>query len=225
MIRLERVTKTFSSGNRPVAAVSDATCRVPKGAVVWVTGKNGAGKSTLILLMGGMLWPTAGRVYFGGKDISRLPERFLINMRRERIGLILQERFLLPHATALENLMLPLVPAAMPMADIRRRAEALLARFELAHAGKTRCGSLSGGEKQRLAIARSLIGSPDVIFADEPATHLDAAGLKLLASEMRRWRKSGRTVVLASHQSEVLADVPPDLVFHLDRGRLVETPA
>lgn len=222
MIRLSGVSKIFYAKKSPISAVSDVTFCFHKGSFVLLTGKNGSGKSTLMMLMSGILSPTSGRVYFDGMDISRMPERFMNVIRRERIGMIFQERFLISGATAWENLILPLIPTAMSAKDIRKQGKRLLDRFGLAGIEKIKCGILSGGEKQRLMIARALINDPDVIFADEPATHLDEEILDVLGSEIAQWKAAGKTVVIATHQQGIFGNINPDLVLRLSKGRLTE---
>ena len=223
MIRLSGVSKIFQTQKIRVEAVRDATARIPRGAVVLLSGHNGSGKSTLLSLMSGLLSPTSGRVYLDGKDISGMPERFISRIRREQIGMIFQERFLLPGLTAFENVVLPLVPMDFSNMEIRMKGKAILDQFGLSGKEKIPVNRLSGGEKQRLAIARALVNKPDIIFADEPTTHLDQDVLDLLTSEVTSWRKDKKTVVIATHRPDVLKNIKADKVFHLQNGRLTET--
>ena len=222
MIRLANVSKAFFHTKDRIDAVLDVNIHIPGGSLVLVTGKNGSGKSTLISLMCGILSPTTGRVFFDGRDISRLPERFISRLRRERMGMIFQERSLIRQATVRENISLPLIPTDMRMSDIRKMAQKRMHRFGLAGKGTVTCARLSGGEKQRLTIARALVNNPDVIFADEPTTHLDDDVLKALVDEFADWRKAGKTVIIATHQPGLLQGVKTDLRFELHRGRCVE---
>jgi putative ABC transport system ATP-binding protein len=219
VIRLANVSRTLIDGKNRKAAVVDVTIHVPRGSVVLITGKNGSGKSTLISLMCGILSPTTGRVFIDGRDISRLPERFINRLRRERMGMIFQERSLIRQATVYENISLPLIPTDMRMHDIREKAGRRMTQFGLAGKGAVKCSGLSGGEKQRLAIARALVNDPDIIFADEPTTHLDDDVLNVLADEIADWKKTGKTVIIATHQPGILQGVEVDIRLELNRGR------
>ncbi len=189
---------------------------------MFVSGPNGSGKTTLLSLMAGIVSPTRGRVFFDGADISRLPERFLSAMRRERVGIMFQERHLIPGATVRENLILPLIPSGWTCRQIRHAAREALARFGLEEKSGQRVRALSGGQKQRLIIARALINDPDVILADEPATHLDEEFLRMIVEGCRVWRERGKTVVIAAHDPGLFEGVAADRFIRLERGRVVE---
>lgn len=221
MIRLSHVTKNYRSGGRRVAAIADMSVEVPGGSIVLLTGKNGSGKSTLLSLMCGIISPTSGRVYFDGHDISRLPERFLARMRREKMGIISQERYLVSKLSVMENLVLPLVPTPLSSKNIFGKGEAIIKKFGLNGKEKIRVSRLSGGEKQRLIIARALINNPNVIFADEPTTHLDEDVLNVLSTEIMDWKAQGKTIILASHQPDLFGNINADLTLHLEKGRRV----
>lgn len=222
MIRLRDVTKVYRSGGDTVTALEGVSLAVPRGEIVFISGPNGSGKTTLLSLMAGIVSPTRGRVFFDGADISRLPERFLGAMRRERVGIIFQERHLLPEATVRENLILPLIPSGLTYRQIRHASREVLTRFGLGEKSGQRARALSGGQKQRLIIARALINDPDVILADEPATHLDEEFLRMLVGICRDWREQGKTVVIAAHDPGLLDGVAADRFIRLDRGRVVE---
>lgn len=222
MIRLRDVSKVYRSDGDTVTALEGVSLAVPRGAVVFVSGPNGSGKTTLLSLMAGIVSPTRGRVFFDGADISRLPERFLGAMRRERVGIIFQERHLIPEATVRENLILPLIPSDLTCRQIRHAAREALARFGLEEKSGQRVRALSGGQKQRLIIARALINDPDVILADEPATHLDEEFLRMIVASCRAWRGRGKTVVIAAHDPNLFEGVAADRFIRLERGRVVE---
>ena len=220
MIRLHHVSKYYRSGERRIAAVRDANIEIPKGAVVLLTGKNGSGKSTLISLMCGIISPTSGRVYFDGKDISRLPERFLTRIRREQTGMIFQGGGVLNALTVMDNLVLPLVPTNLSSNEIHGKGKEVIERFGLKGKGTMKVSRLSGGEKQRLVIARALINNPEVIFADEPTTHLDEDVLQFLSAEMAEWKNNGKTIVIATHQTDILKKINVDVCIHIEKGQL-----
>ena len=223
MIRLKNVTKQFMTERQKILAVSDVSLHIPKGGLVYLSGKNGAGKTTLILLMSGLLSPTSGRIFIDGKDISILPERFLTDMRRNKMGIIFQERFLISNASVMENLILPVLPCNLPIKRIEKKGEMILDEFGLLDKKKNQCRNLSGGEKQRLMIARALINDPDIIFADEPFTHLDQDILSLFSRKVLQWVADGKTVVLTSHQKQVIPSSLSCLHFSLESGRFMES--
>jgi ABC-type lipoprotein export system ATPase subunit len=213
------VSKIFYTKNDKIYAIKDAKIYMPRGSVVLVVGKNGSGKSTLLSLVCGAISPTSGRVYFGDNDISGLPPRFINLLRREKIGMIFQERSLIGRLTVIENLCLPLIPTNRNIVEIKKSGYDLLEKFGLKTKEKTKCGYLSGGEKQRLTIARALINNPDVILADEPTTYLDDEVLDVFINETKNWKKSGKTVVIASHQLELFDEIKPDILIELKQGQ------
>ena len=225
MIRLDNVTKNFAAAGSAVCAVSAVSLHIPEGRLVHLTGNNGAGKTTLILLMAGLMVPSSGRVYMAGQDISILPEPFMVALRRRKIGMIFQERFLMARASVMDNLMLPMIPCNLPIKTIREKARTLLDELGLEKKSKTQCRFLSGGEKQRLMIARALINDPEIIFADEPFTHLDQDVTALFSARIAAWVDAGKTVIITSHQKEPADLSLPCLHFHMDKGRLREQPS
>ena len=222
MIRLENVTKTFQSGMDRVTAIEGFSLHIPGGEITLLTGPNASGKTTLLSLMAGLISPSRGRVFFDGMDISRLPERWLSRMRRERVGIIFQERHLMRDATVMENLTVPLIPMDMSHREIKRAASKILSRFGLEGKGGFKVGAISGGQKQRLVIARALINDPDVILADEPTTHLDEELLRLFKTDVTNWKEGGKTVVIATHDVDLMRGIDTDLVIELQRGRIQE---
>jgi len=199
-IRTENVRKVYNPG-RPdeMTALADVSITIARGAVTVIKGPSGSGKTSLLSVIGCMSRPTAGRVFVDGKDVVKLPERFLTDVRRKKFGFIFQQYHLIPNLSTLDNILLPLYPTAMKPPEMKRRARAVMTKLSLAGKQHSKAKNLSGGEQQRVAIARALINDPAVIIADEPTAHLDRG----LAAEFMRILASlcweGRTVLIATH--------------------------
>jgi len=200
LIRTEGATKIYNRGSPDeVLALNEASVEVGRGEVAVLRGPSGSGKTTLLSLLGCMSRPTAGRVVVDGRDVAKLPERFLTAVRRRVFGFVFQQFHLVRRVSVLDNVLLPLYPVTLGVAEMNRRAEAVLSRLRLWEKRRLRPSQLSGGEQQRVAIARALINAPEAIIADEPTAHLDtelAAELLLLLEELNR---EGKTVVIATH--------------------------
>lgn len=204
--------------DRPtVTALSDVSVRVERGEFVGLSGPSGSGKSTLVHLLAGLDTPTEGTVTLAGEDVSALSKSALTRLRLERVGIVFQRFHLLPSLSARANVALPLVERGVGKAERREQAADLLDRVGLGDRLAHRPGELSGGEQQRVAVARALAGDPLVVLADEPTGELDtdagAAVLDLLADVA-----SDRAVVLASHDQQALDRT--DRVIRLLDGRV-----
>lgn len=199
-IRTEHIRKVYNPG-RPdeMTALHDASVKIDRAKMTAIKGPSGSGKTSLLSVIGCMSRPTEGRVLIDGKDVVKLPERFLTDMRRKKFGFIFQQFHLIRNLSVLENILLPLYPTDMMPADMNRRGTAMMQKFGIAGKGNLKVKNLSGGEQQRVAIARALINDPAVIIADEPTAHLD----KKLAAEfmniLEGLRSEGRTVIIATH--------------------------
>lgn len=216
MIQLFHVTKEYP-GEPP--ALSDVTLDVEKGEFVFLTGPSGAGKSTLLKLIFCAEAPTSGQILLFGKNVARVGPAEIPWVRRS-IGVVFQDFKLLPDRTVAENVALPLEVRALPDREVRRRSRALLRSVGLEHRADKFPPSLSGGEQQRVAVARALAGDPAVLLADEPTGNLDAERtlevMELLASANAR----GTTVLIATHDRSLLERYKRRVV-QLERGRLV----
>jgi putative ABC transport system ATP-binding protein len=209
--------------NRPdeVTALRDADCAVAAGECVILRGPSGSGKTTLLSLVGCMARPTAGAVLVEGRDVGRLPERFLTEVRRSTFGFVFQNNNLLGGLTVEENVVLPLVPLAMGFDAMRRRAEAVLETMDLLPKRCVKAGRLSGGEQQRVALARALVAGPRIVIADEPTAHLDRALAERLMATFGTLHREGVTLLIATHDPFV-ADQPfAGQVIEMRDGRIV----
>jgi len=204
VIRLVHVTKVYKMGTEEVRALDGVTLEVYPGEILVVMGPSGSGKSTLLHIMGCLDRPTSGHVYIDGRDVSKLNDRQLAQVRNTMLGFVFQQFNLLPRLTALENVELPMVYAGVPRKKRLERAKELLTRFELTDRMKHRPTQLSGGQQQRVAMARALANNPKVILADEPTGNLDTVSGEIVIENLVRLnREEGMTVVVVTHDPEV----------------------
>lgn len=221
LIELERVYKIYNKGRvNEVAALSDISLSVEQGEMVCLRGASGSGKSTLLSIIGCIFPPTSGKAAINGKQLSRMPDRFLTLHRRATIGFIFQQFNVLPELTVQENVEIPLLPLGVPPKARRRRVEQLLVRLAIHHRQQFKADQISGGELQRVAIARALIHDPPIILADEPTAHLDSKLSLEFLQIMVELQQSGKTIILTSHDPVVTEYRRLDRIVDLKDGRL-----
>ena len=219
VLSAEGVGKTYTRGEAPVVAVREVDLSLQKGEFVALTGPSGCGKSTLLHLCGGMGYPTRGRIRLDGCDLGSLDEGSLTRVRRRQIGFVFQSFNLLPTLTALENTALPLMLDGVSPEVARRKAAGLLERLGLHHRLGHYPQQLSGGEMQRVGIARAVCHDPLLVLADEPTGNLDSAnGAHVLELLQELNRSLGVTVLLATHSAEMAA--AGRRVLHMADGRI-----
>jgi len=200
LIRTEGVTKVYNRGSPDeVQALGEVSVEIARGEVTVLRGPSGSGKTTLLSLLGCMSRPTAGRIIVDGRNVAKLPERFLTAVRRRVFGFVFQQFHLVRRVSVLDNVLLPLYPVTMPVAEMERRAEAVLSRLRLWEKRRMRPSQLSGGEQQRVAIARALINAPEAIIADEPTAHLDTELAAELLELLQELNREGKTIIIATH--------------------------
>jgi len=203
-LRLDSVSREFGGKDEMhVTALRDVTLEIGPGEFVSVMGPSGCGKSTLLALMGGLDHPTSGHVYGAGLPLGELPERDLADYRLQRVSTIFQSFNLIPSMSLEDNVALPLTIAGIPVEERRRRARHLLALVGLEDRARTRVSRLSGGEQQKLAVARALANRPGLILADEPTGSLDSKAGEGVLSQLEDLNRRGATVVLVTHDPEV----------------------
>lgn len=221
MIVLDSVSKVYNRGRlNEVTALHEVSLAVAPGRMVCLRGASGSGKSTLLSIIGCVIPPSSGRAVIAGKPLSRLPDRFLTIHRRSHIGFIFQQFNVLPELTVLDNVTLPLLPLGIGPAERRRRGGVLLAHLGIDHRAAFPAGQISGGELQRVAIARALINDPPIILADEPTAHLDSKLSREFMATMAELKRSGKTIVIASHDSLVTDSPELDRIIDVKDGRL-----
>jgi putative ABC transport system ATP-binding protein len=203
-IEARDVRRVYKLDGVEVAALRGVSLRIDEGEYVAITGPSGSGKSTLMHLLGCLDRPTSGTLLIGGRDIAKLGDADLAQVRNEEIGFVFQAFQLLARTSALDNVALPLIYRGVGRGERRRRAKAALEAVHLGHRLGHRPTQLSGGEQQRVAIARALVGEPRVLLADEPTGNLDTAnGEEVMAILERLNRERGVAVVLVTHEAEI----------------------
>ena len=205
LIETRDLWKTYVMGSEQIHALSGISIQIEKGEYVAIMGPSGSGKSTLMNLIGCLDTPSQGSYLLNGKQVSEMNDNELARIRNEEIGFVFQTFNLLPRATALQNVELPLVYAGVPGKDRHERARSALQRVELAERMTHRPNELSGGQRQRVAIARALVNNPSILLADEPTGNLDSkTGTEIMAL-FARLHESGNTIVLVTHEADVAA--------------------
>jgi len=203
MIQLKNVTKDYPMGEVVYRALRGIDLQVRQGEFAAITGASGSGKSTLMHIIGALHRPTSGQALFEGEDLGRLSRDELAEIRNEKIGFIFQRFFLLPRATALQNVELPMAYAGIRSKERRERAQACLERVGLGGHAHHRPTQLSGGESQRVAIARGLANSPRLILGDEPTGNLDSHTSQEILALFHSLHDEGKTIVLVTHEQEI----------------------
>lgn len=216
MIKANDITKSFG----PLQVLKGIDLTVGKGEIVSIVGKSGAGKTTLLHILGSLDKPDSGSVTLAGTDITQLKDRELSDFRNRHIGFVFQFHQLLPEFSALENVMMPALIAGIPNSKARCQGLELLDFLNLADRAKHKPNELSGGEKQRVAVARALINHPDVIFADEPSGSLDSANKQDLHQLFFSLRdQMNQTFVIVTHDESLAA--LSDRTIRMADGRIV----
>ncbi|MFH1033733.1 MAG: cell division ATP-binding protein FtsE [Pseudomonadota bacterium] len=219
MVLLTRVCKLYP--HRPAAALEDISLHVPPGQFVYLTGPSGAGKTTLLRLLFAAEAPSSGQVRVGGADLSRLTPRQVPLLRR-KVGVIFQDFKLIERRSVFENVALTLRVAGLKGNGLAERVRQVLSQVDLWDKAQAPAGTISGGEQQRVAVARALVASPPLLLADEPTGNLDP----LAATEVMRLlvaaQAAGSTVMVATHDPKLLTLVGGARVVRLEAGRLTE---
>ena len=214
------IRKSYTVAGRELTVLRDLDLAVDVGEMVAVVGASGVGKSTLLHVLGGLDRADAGAVRAGDAELTSMPDPALVAFRNRHVGFVFQFHHLLPEFSALENVEMPMRIARVPATDARARAEALLVRVGLGERLTHRPGMLSGGEQQRVAVARAIVMQPAVLLADEPTGDLDEASAESLHGLLREMHQSYHlTSVIATHNSRLAAAC--DRVLRLQEGRLL----
>jgi putative ABC transport system ATP-binding protein len=208
LIELDHIGKTYDLGLSQVPALRDIHFSIEKGEFVAIVGQSGSGKSTLMNILGCLDVPTSGQYRLGGRDVSQLDDDELADVRNLEIGFVFQSFQLLPRASALENVELPLIYRGVPRKERRERAIAALQRVQLEERMKHKPTELSGGQRQRVAIARALVTEPSLLLADEPTGNLDSRTGEEIVRLFLDLHRKGNTIVLVTHEPKLAARCP-----------------
>ena len=220
MISFSQVTKRYPGGHE---ALNNASFVIEQGELVFLTGHSGAGKSTLLKLVAAIERPTGGVVSVNGQNVGRLSRRAVPYLRRN-IGLVFQDHKLLFDRSVIENVVLPLDIAGFDRREALKRARAVIDMVGLLSREKANPVSLSGGEQQRVCIARALVSRPALLLADEPTGNLDAGYAADIMTMFRDFHQVGTTLVIATHDDRAISALG-GRILHLDHGKVVETAA
>jgi len=221
LIELDKVCKTYNQGQlNEVKALRNVSLAIDSGAMVCLQGASGSGKSTLLSIIGCVFPPTCGRAAIAGKQLARMPDRFLTIHRRNTIGFIFQHFNILPELTVLENITLPLMPLGVAPRARKERAVGLMEMLSISHRANFPARQISGGELQRVAIARALINDPPIILADEPTAHLDHALSLAFMEIMQALQRAGKTIILTSHDAVITQHPAVERIIAIQDGEI-----
>ena len=219
IIELSKIAKLYKMGNQEFYALNDFDLDIQRNDYLAITGQSGSGKSTLMNILGCLDYPTDGEYKLKNKDVSKLDEAALAGIRNLEIGFIFQSFNLLPRASALQNVMQPLIYRGMPLKERKIKAELALTRVGLKERVDHLPNQLSGGQRQRVAIARALVTEPAILLADEPTGNLDSATTMEIMALFDELHQDGQTLIIVTHEQEIADRC--QRVIRLSDGRLV----
>jgi putative ABC transport system ATP-binding protein len=203
MISMRAIRKVYSTGKVEVEALRGIDLEIPSNQYIAIVGPSGSGKSTLMNLLGCLDTPTSGEYRLAGDDVAKLDRNQLAEVRNKKIGFVFQNFNLLPYATALENVELPLLFGGIPQKERAARASEMLERVDLKDRMHHKPTELSGGQMQRVAIARALVNRPAIVLADEPTGNLDSASGRAIVEIFNQLHGAGQTIIMITHDSSV----------------------
>ncbi|HET9276434.1 MAG TPA: ABC transporter ATP-binding protein [Gemmatimonadales bacterium] len=213
VIQIRDLTRVYDMGAEQIHALRGIALTVRRNEYLAVMGPSGSGKSTLMNIIGCLDTPTAGEYWLNGQEVSRMPDDALARVRNREIGFVFQTFNLLPRASALQNVELPLVYAGVPARPRRERARAALERVGLGDRIDHRPNELSGGQRQRVAIARALVNEPAILLADEPTGNLDSATSEEIMRVFESLHRQGQTVIMVTHEADIAAHADREVVL------------
>lgn len=199
MIQVENLNRTFYQAGNVVPVLKEINLEIQQGECIVLKGVSGSGKTTLLSLIAGLDKPSSGKILIEGEPISKLPDLFASALRAKKIGMIFQHFNLFDHLSVSENVTIPLIPSGLTLQEIKERVEVALRVANISHKKDMEASRLSGGEKQRTAIARALVANPDIILCDEPTANLDRDNSLLFIEMLKDLHTLGKTIVIATH--------------------------
>lgn len=202
MIKATNLVKTFKTGDTKLTVLKGLDIDVKKGEFISITGRSGSGKSTLLYQLGLLDHPDSGKIVIDGVEVSKLSERDRTDFRLMELGYVFQDYAIIPELTALENIMMPLLMKGLDMKKAEKQAGEALLKVGLLDKQKNLPSQLSGGEQQRVSIARAIVHSPKIIFADEPTANLDVETALVVMKTFLTLNKEGQTIVMVTHEKE-----------------------
>lgn len=220
MFHLETVSKQYRQGDQSVSALDSTTLDIQRGEFIAIVGPSGSGKSTMLTLLGGMLAPTAGKVWFDGQSLYDLSVTERAELRRVKMGFVFQTFNLIPYLTALENVEVPLLLRRESQANQRKRALELLDQVGLGDRAHHKPSQLSTGQQQRVALARTLANDPCVILADEPTGNLDPETRNQVLTFLEEFHRQGKTILMVTHDPQAASRASRTL--QMSSGRISE---
>jgi len=220
LIEIRNLKKHYTSGNETIEALCGVDISIKSGEFITIMGQSGSGKSTLLSVLGGMNHPTSGEVEMAGIKLYQLPGEKLADFRAQNLGFVFQSFHLIPYLTAIENVMLPLAIVKMKTVEKRAAARQALDRVGLGAKLERLPNQLSGGEQERVAIARAIVNSPHILLADEPTGNLDSKTSDEVMALFRELNAAGQTVVMVTHNPE--NGIYADRTIHLRDGMVVD---
>ncbi len=220
LLKAENLVKVYKTESDEVLALKGVNLSLREGEFSLLMGASGSGKSTLLHILGTLDRPTSGRVLYRGEELFKLPEKELARFRNRKVGFVFQFHYLINELTVVENVMVPLLIRGVSEKEARKRAEEVLNSVGLGHRLSHRPFEISGGEKQRAAVARALVTEPEIVLADEPTGNLDSKTAHSVISTMKRLnRETGTTFLIATHNSELESFA--DNVYFIKDGVIV----
>ena len=219
IIETQSLSKDFVRGGRSFRAVNEIDFAIDEGEFVYITGRSGSGKTTFLNLLAGLLEPSSGSVYIGGKDLKEFDDKQKSNYRNSYIGYVPQSLGTMPNLTVLENVMLPMSLYNNSKEGVGR-ASALLDKMGILNLKDEFPKSLSGGELKRVLLARAIMNSPKILIADEPTSDLDKTTTDGIMSVLKDINSSGTALLIVTHENDIL--VHSDCIYNMDDGRLVK---
>ena len=219
IIELKDIQRHFKMGDETVKALRGIDLDIDKGEYVALMGPSGSGKSTLMNILGALDTPTRGKYRLNGKEVEKLSDKELAEIRNKEIGFVFQTFNLLPRTTALDNVALPLVYAGLPKSQRIKRAKEVLEQVGLKDRMTHKPNELSGGQRQRVAVARALVNHPSIILADEPTGNLDSTTSEEIMELFDQLHKQGNTIILVTHEEDIAEHA--DRIIRLKDGKII----